>query len=74
MLFEAQDGDMVAYRNVDFQTQDMADQVAREIHGMIAQKDFPCPAAVQALFTDEYRVGLYRDFGTGRSWRDLRYD
>jgi FPC/CPF motif-containing protein YcgG len=63
-----------------FSTQDLltttptSEDVGREIKEVISQKNYPCIAALRSYHTDEFKVGLYGQFGTGESWHALRED
>ncbi|KYG62845.1 hypothetical protein AZI87_16375 [Bdellovibrio bacteriovorus] len=46
-------------------------QVESDIHNLISQKNYPCIAAVQALFKKELIFDTYSSFGSGESARTL---
>ncbi|WP_291515539.1 guanitoxin biosynthesis heme-dependent pre-guanitoxin N-hydroxylase GntA [Bdellovibrio sp. ArHS] len=46
-------------------------QVESDIHTLISQKNYPCIAAVQALFKKELICDIYTEFGSGLSARSL---
>ena len=48
--------------------------VHEEIRSLIMQPSYPCVAAVQSVVRQDYIVGLYSNFGEGRSWKKLRVD
>ncbi|MGZ3694604.1 MAG: guanitoxin biosynthesis heme-dependent pre-guanitoxin N-hydroxylase GntA [Bdellovibrionota bacterium] len=45
-----------------------------DLSALMAQKNYPCVAALQSYKRDDYFVGFYDQIGTGTSWRDLRND
>lgn len=48
--------------------------IEKEIEALVTQKEYPCVAAIKSYFNDEYEVGLYKDFGSGNSGKNLRQD
>jgi FPC/CPF motif-containing protein YcgG len=42
-------------------------QIEQDIHQLVSQKNYPCIAAVQALYRKEYMYDVYADFGSGKS-------
>jgi FPC/CPF motif-containing protein YcgG len=46
-------------------------QIEADIHQLVTQKNYPCVAAVQALYRKEYMYDVYADFGSGKSGRKL---
>ena len=51
-----------------------AGKTVEEIRNFVLQKNYPCVAAVKSVTADEFLVGHYKDFGSGRHWRELRAD
>ena len=45
-----------------------------EIRQFVLQKNYPCIAAIKSVNADEFLIGHYEDFGSGKNWRDLRKD
>jgi hypothetical protein len=56
------------------QTNSRVSSIEKSIHGLLSQKLYPCTAAVQSYFKDEYRVGIYKQFGHGRYSYELARD
>lgn len=46
--------------------------VENALRDFVLQKDYPCIAALRSLHQNESRVGIFRDFGSGRSGPALR--
>lgn len=46
--------------------------IHEEIRELITQKNYPCVAAVQSVARNDYLIGVYSDFGTGKSWQRFR--
>lgn len=42
-------------------------QIEYDIQQLVSQKNYPCVAAVQALYRKEYMYDVYADFGSGES-------
>ena len=55
----------------DLQT---AGAVGSYLSSLITQKNYPCVAAVQALFKKDYRIGIYGELGRGSRNRELGQD
>lgn len=45
-----------------------------EMKKLITQKNYPCVAAIKSFFSQEYDVGVYKNFGKGDSGKNLRQD
>ncbi len=54
--------------------QDKAESFVSELSWRVTQKNYPCVAAIQSYFRNEYQVGFYGAFGSGNNWRSLRQD
>lgn len=52
----------------------LVENVSREIHSLIREKNYPCVAALQSLLREDYAVGIYKTLGTGACWKELRAD
>ncbi len=48
--------------------------VHEEIRKLITQSSYPCTAAVKSVMTQDYLIGIYGEFGSGKSWKKLRAD
>jgi len=46
-------------------------QIEQDIHQLVSQKNYPCIAAVQALYRKEYVYDVYTEFGSGKSGTTL---
>ncbi len=50
-------------------------RMSEKIEKFVSQKNYPCIGALKAVKTNDYRVGIYKNFGTGESspqlFRDL---
>lgn len=51
-----------------------AGKTVEEIRNFVLQKNYPCIAAIKSVKADEFIVGHYKDFGSGKYWRELRAD
>lgn len=49
-------------------------ETEEELASLMAQRNYPCVAALQSYRRDDYFVGFYDRIGTGLSWRALRKD
>ncbi len=47
--------------------------VSPEIKNFVTQPNYPS-IALQSYHQDDYQVGIYKKFGTGESWQNLRKD
>lgn len=45
-----------------------------ELSWRVTQKNYPCIAAIQSFYRDDYQVGFYGSFGSGKNWHSLRQD
>lgn len=54
--------------------QNQTSAVKASIKKLLSQKNYPCVAAVQSFFKNEYRLSAYQGFGTGLSTRELAND
>jgi FPC/CPF motif-containing protein YcgG len=52
----------------------LAQSVSDEIASLIMEKNYPCTAAIQALFRKDYRIGLYGKLGEGERSKALGTD
>jgi FPC/CPF motif-containing protein YcgG len=50
------------------------EKVETEIAALLTQRNYPCVAALQSFHRDDYQVGFYEQFGTGKSYSNLRAD
>ena len=63
--------------NITYQPQQDSNikMLSEKIKKFVSQKDYPCIGALKAIKTDEYRIGIYKNFGSGQSspqlFRDL---
>ena len=75
-LFIPKDGRLVPFRDspVEADLRRSADEVAQSMERMVNSEDYPCIAAIRSFAKDEYYVGLYPSFGTGRSAGQLARD
>lgn len=46
--------------------------VREAMRAFVTQKDYPCIAALKSQQANEFRLGIYEDFGSGRTGRSLR--
>ncbi len=49
-------------------------RITQEIGAVLGQKSYPCIAALRSFHRNDYVMGVYGGFGTGRDWSDLRTD
>ncbi len=50
------------------------DEVVQSIERLVNSEDYPCIAAIRSFAKNEYSVGPYPSFGTGRSAAHLARD
>ena len=50
------------------------DEVEKAMGQLLAQKNYPCIAALKSFHKKDYEIGTYGKFGTGESWQALRRD
>lgn len=48
--------------------------IFKNIKALISKQNYPCVAAIKALHQKEYWVGIYKNFGSAESWREIRND
>ena len=48
--------------------------LTRQMREALRRRDYPCVAAQQSFFREDYSVGIYDGFGQGACWRELRAD
>lgn len=48
--------------------------IQEQMRSLVSQKNYPCIAALQSYHRGEYQVGLYKDFGSGKSRAELAKD
>ncbi len=74
-LFLPKGGKLVPCRNGRLEElSGRSKQVEVEIKNLLSQKNYPCTPALRSFNRGEYQVGLYKKFGTGYNWKELRQD
>lgn len=74
-LFLPQNGTLIPCRNGRLEElSGRSKQVEIEIKKLLSQKNYPCTPALRSFNRGEYQVGLYKKFGSGYHWKELRQD
>jgi uncharacterized protein len=51
-----------------------SEKICDEIRSLILQENYPCVAAIQSVIRNDYLIAIYKQFGNGAQWKQLRAD